>query len=220
MRPLYKFTVRPLLPPELQPLRKLASNLMWCWDHELISLFSRVDPDLWIETLHNPIMMLGRVKQERLQELAADDSFTSQLRRAQQRLDDYMNRTSWYSKQYQRPCDGALIAYFSMEFGITESLQIYSGGLGILSGDLVADPRPCHTDVAGPVQPQRFGTGRRHRLQPQPAALGKQDHRDGLTVFLAHQSVNDLLHARQRKPAIVVRRQRGTPVRPVIARPS
>jgi len=135
MRPLFKFTVRPLLPPELQPLRKLASNLMWCWDHELISLFSRIDPDLWVETLHNPVMMLGRVKQERLLELAADDSFTSQLRRAQQRLDDYMNRTSWYSKTYQRPCDRALIAYFSMEFGITESLQIYSGGLGILAGD-------------------------------------------------------------------------------------
>jgi starch phosphorylase len=135
MRPLYTFTVRPLLPPELQPLRTLASNLMWCWDHELISLFSRIDPDLWVETLHNPVMMLGRVRQERLLELASDDSFTSQLRRAHQRLDDYMNRTSWYSKQYQRPCDGALIAYFSMEFGITESLQIYSGGLGILSGD-------------------------------------------------------------------------------------
>jgi starch phosphorylase len=108
---------------------------MWCWDHELISLFGRIDPDLWVETLHNPVMMLGRVKQERLLELAADDSFTSQLRRAQQRLDDYMNRRSWYSKQYQRPCEGALIAYFSMEFGITESLRIYSGGLGILSGD-------------------------------------------------------------------------------------
>jgi starch phosphorylase len=135
MRPLYTFTVRPSLPPELQPLRKLTSNLMWSWDHELISLFSRIDPDLWEETLHNPVMMLGRVKQERLLELAADDSFTSQLRRAQQRLDDYMNRTSWYSKQYQRPCNDPLVAYFSMEFGITESLQIYSGGLGILSGD-------------------------------------------------------------------------------------
>ena len=98
MRPLFKFTVRPLLPPELQPLRKLANNLMWCWDHELIALFSRIDPDLWVETGHNPVMMLGRVKQERLQELAADDSFTSQLRRAQQRMDDYMRSTSRYSK--------------------------------------------------------------------------------------------------------------------------
>ena len=135
MRPLYTFTVRPSLPPELQPLRKLASNLMWCWDHELIALFSRIDPDLWIETLHNPVMMLGRVKQERLLELAADDSFTSQLRRAQQRLDDYLSRTSWYSKHYPQNCNDPLVAYFSMEFGITESLQIYSGGLGILAGD-------------------------------------------------------------------------------------
>jgi starch phosphorylase len=135
MRPLYTFTVRPSLAPELQPLRELAGNLMWCWDHELISLFSRMDPDLWEETLHNPVMMLGRMKQERLAELAADDSFVSQLRRARQRLTDYMDRTAWYAKQYKSPCHDPLVAYFSMEFGITESLQIYSGGLGILAGD-------------------------------------------------------------------------------------
>ena len=135
MRPLYTFTVRPSLPSELEPLRKLAGNLMWSWDHELIALFSRMDPDLWEETLHNPVMMLGRMTQERLVELATDDSFVSQLRRAQQRLNDYLNRTAWYTRQYQKPCNDPLIAYFSMEFGITESLQIYSGGLGILSGD-------------------------------------------------------------------------------------
>jgi starch phosphorylase len=135
MRPLYKFTVRPSLPPELEPLLTLANNLMWSWDHELIALFSRMNPDLWVETQHNPVMMLGRMTQERLEELAADDSFVSQLRRAQQRLNDYMNRTSWYTRQYQTPCSDPVIAYFSMEFGLTESLQIYSGGLGILSGD-------------------------------------------------------------------------------------
>ena len=59
MRPLYTFTVRPSLPFELEPLRRLASNLMWSWDHELIVLFSRMDPDLWVETLHNSVMMLG-----------------------------------------------------------------------------------------------------------------------------------------------------------------
>ena len=54
MRPLYTFTVRPTLPPDLEPLRKLANNLMWSWDHELIALFSRMDPDLWVETLAQP----------------------------------------------------------------------------------------------------------------------------------------------------------------------
>jgi starch phosphorylase len=135
MRPLYTFTVRPSLPPDLEPLSELANNLMWSWDHELIALFNRMDPDLWDETWHNPVMMLGRMTQERLVELAADDSFVSQLRRAQQRLNDYMTRTAWYTRQYQKPCNDPLIAYFSMEFGLTESLQIYSGGLGILSGD-------------------------------------------------------------------------------------
>jgi starch phosphorylase len=135
MRPLYTFTVRPSLPTELEPLRKLAGNLMWSWDHELIALFSRMDSDLWEDTLHNPVMMLGRMTQERLVELAADDSFVSQLRRAEQRLSDYMNRTAWYTRQYHKSCNDPLVAYFSMEFGLTESLQIYSGGLGILAGD-------------------------------------------------------------------------------------
>lgn len=135
MRPLYTFTVKPSLPSELERLRDLGSNLMWSWDHEVIALFRHLDEDLWEDTEHNPMMMLGRVTQERLEELAADDSFVSQLNRAGQRLDEYMTRKMWYEKQYQDPCRNPLVAYFSPEFGITESLRIYGGGLGILAGD-------------------------------------------------------------------------------------
>jgi starch phosphorylase len=119
----------------LDRLEQLASNLKWCWDHELISLFRRLDEDLWEGTMHNPLEMLGQIKQQRFTELAADDSFLSQLRRAGQRFDEYMESTKWYERRYnQRPSD-PIIAYFSFEFGITESLQIYNGGLGILAGD-------------------------------------------------------------------------------------
>ena len=135
MRPLYTFTVKPSLPPALERLHELASNLMWCWDQELLSLFGRVDSDLWGETRHNPLMMLGMIKQERFAELAADDSFVSHLKRAGQRFDEYTSRKTWYDKQHPDSHWNPLIAYFSFEFGITESLQIYSGGLGILSGD-------------------------------------------------------------------------------------
>jgi len=135
MRPLYTFTVKPSLPTELQPLQELAYNLMWCWDHEMIALFTRIDPDLWEETAHNPVMMLGRVKQERFAQLAADDGFLNEVRRAMQRIREYTRRTSWYQKEHPDPCEDALVAYFSMEFGLTESLQIYTGGLGILAGD-------------------------------------------------------------------------------------
>ena len=86
MRPLYTFTVKPSLPRELEPLQKLAGNLKWCWDHELMAIFRRIDGDLWEETGHNPLMMLGLIKQERFEELAEDDSFVSQLKRATQRL--------------------------------------------------------------------------------------------------------------------------------------
>jgi starch phosphorylase len=119
----------------LERLEELASNLKWCWDHELMSLFRRLDEDLWEETTHNPLMMLGQIKQERFAELAADDSFLSQLRRAGQRFDEYMESTKWYERRYEKQPADPIIAYFSFEFGITESLQIYNGGLGILAGD-------------------------------------------------------------------------------------
>jgi starch phosphorylase len=135
MRPLYTFNIKPSLPPELEPLRKLASNLKWCWDHDLMAIFRRLDEDLWEETEHNPLMMLGQIKQARFEELADDDSFLSQLKRAAQRFDDYMSSTKWYARKYKNGYKDPIIGYFSLEFGITESLQIYNGGLGILAGD-------------------------------------------------------------------------------------
>jgi starch phosphorylase len=80
-------------------------------------------------------MMLGQIKQERFEELVEDDSFLSQLKRAAQRFDDYMSSTKWYARHYENGDKTPIIAYFSLEFGITESLQIYNGGLGILAGD-------------------------------------------------------------------------------------
>ena len=135
MRPLYTFTVQPSLPPELERLRQLASNLRWAWDHDLISLFRRMDEDLWEATEHNPLMMLGQLRQKRFEELAADDSFLSQLQGAGQRFDRYLENANWYERHYQVDGSEPNIAYFSFEFGITESLQIYTGGLGILAGD-------------------------------------------------------------------------------------
>ncbi|MBN1933690.1 MAG: alpha-glucan family phosphorylase [Anaerolineae bacterium] len=135
MRPLYIFTVKPSLPPELKRIQELARNLMWCWDHESISFFGQIDPDLWEETRHNPVLMLGRIKQERLQALAADDSFMSQLERAESRLDRYMSRKAWFEREHDSEYGEAVVAYFSLEFGLTESLRLYSGGLGVLAGD-------------------------------------------------------------------------------------
>jgi len=135
MRPSHTFRVIPSLPASLERLRDLAHNLSWAWNHDAIDLFRRLDRDLWETTLHNPVLMLGTIRQERLEEAMADDGFMAHLERVGRDLDRYMQaRSTWYSKNYPDG-DGARIAYFSAEFGLTESLGIYAGGMGILAGD-------------------------------------------------------------------------------------
>ena len=133
--PVATISVVPNLPEPLRRLRELAYNLRWAWDYETIALFRRLDRDLWEETGHNPVLMLGRISQERLNAACQDASFMAHLQRVCQSFDDYMQaKDTWYERTYghlPRP----RIAYFSMEFGLTESLQTYSGGLGVLSGD-------------------------------------------------------------------------------------
>lgn len=134
VKPLTRFHVYPRLPDTLSPLTTLAYNIKWCWDHEIIALFRRMDMALWEETRQNPIKLLGMISQERLQILAADESFVAHMRRAMEIMKQYHDSTTWYDKQY--PSNGlGCIAYFSMEFGLTESIPNYSGGLGVLAGD-------------------------------------------------------------------------------------
>ncbi len=128
------FNVIPRLPPTLERLRDIAYNLWWSWAPVGQDLFIRLDPDLW-EIVHgNPIELLARIDQERLNELAGDDAFTSHLEAAWQTFQRYMQREGWFSRTFPDAA-GARIAYFSMEYGIHECLPIYSGGLGVLAGD-------------------------------------------------------------------------------------
>lgn len=131
---LHRFTVVPSLPPELSGLHTLAYNLWWTWEPQAIELFQRVDLELWHETRHNPVKMLGSLQQSRIDELLADDGFIAHLGRVEEMLGEYMAGKTWYERA--RNANAPLrIAYFSMEFGLHESIPIYSGGLGILSGD-------------------------------------------------------------------------------------
>src|SRR6266542_602565 len=142
-RPLRTFTIVPAIPPALARLREVALNVRWSWDRETIDLFRRLDQELW-ESTRNPVLMLGTIRQERLDEAAADDGFVAQYRRVCERLDAYMGRATgngagaaasapWFPRAHAK--SDASIAYFSAEFGLTECLAIYSGGLGVLSGD-------------------------------------------------------------------------------------
>ena len=136
VKPVARINVVPNLPAELNRLQELAYNLRWSWDHETITLFRRLDPDLWLETGQNPVWMLGLISQERLKEASEDPSFMAHFQRVCDDFDAYMtSQTTWYRNTYKDLDVEPKIAYFSMEFGLTESFQNYSGGLGILSGD-------------------------------------------------------------------------------------
>ena len=128
IQPLREFLVRPALPPTLSRLSELAYNLLWSWEHTIRALFRRLDPVLWKESNHNPVLLLGRVSQEKLDRASSDPRFVSLYRRACERHDAYLHTRS-------RTGTEPNIAYFSMEYGLLDCMQIYSGGLGLLSGD-------------------------------------------------------------------------------------
>ncbi|HSP86858.1 MAG TPA: alpha-glucan family phosphorylase [Ignavibacteriaceae bacterium] len=135
---MYKFlgtyNVIPSLPESLEHLREVAYNLMWTWNPDSRELFRRLDRELWEQTNHNSVMVLGNVSQERLENVSHDDGFKSHLDRVYKSLQDYLKAKTWYSKNFSHSKNFNII-YFSAEFGLTECLQTYSGGLGVLAGD-------------------------------------------------------------------------------------
>jgi len=135
MQPIRTFNVSPSLPASLEPLRQLAYNLYWDWNTDIKELFRRLDRDLWEATRHNPVALLARVSQSRLQEVAADDGFIAHMERALAELKTYLNDRSWYKHQRASTPGKECFAYFCAEFGLVDCLPIYSGGLGVLAGD-------------------------------------------------------------------------------------
>jgi starch phosphorylase len=128
IRPLKEFLVRPALPTALQRMSELAANLLWSWDHSLRALFRRLDPAIFRDSNHNPIVLLGRVPQATLERAALDPRFLALYRKACETQDAYLAAASGAKSNM-------LVAYFSMEYGLLDCMSIYSGGLGVLSGD-------------------------------------------------------------------------------------
>ena len=136
MRALRRFTVRAHLPQRLAGLGPLAVNLRWSWHTPTQDLFASIDPGLWRRVEQDPVRMLGEVPPARLDALAADEEFLARLDAESADLDDYLARPRWYQhEQNEGTRLPSGIAYFSMEFGVSEVLPNYSGGLGILAGD-------------------------------------------------------------------------------------
>ena len=130
-----KITVNPQLPKRIEKLSEIANNLWWTWNVEFLRLFKTIDIDLWESVEKNPVKFLRLVSQEKLEEASKNTEFLKEYDRLSSDFENYMNsKNTWFSKQYSNNKDD-LIAYFSAEYGLDQILSIYSGGLGILSGD-------------------------------------------------------------------------------------
>jgi glycogen phosphorylase len=136
------FQVNVNLPERLKPLRDLAMNMWFSWDQEALDMFIRLGyhpacapkRNFWDESGQNPMKLLSILPQGELEKAANDDSFVSNLNRVHSKFISYLNAKSWFQKTFPEQKE-FLAAYFSCEYGLDECLPIYSGGLGILSGD-------------------------------------------------------------------------------------
>ena len=131
----HSFEVVSELPEPIRALRDLAMNFRWTWHHETRNLYRELDKTRWDASEHNPVTFLASIPKERLEKVAADPVFLSRLEKCRKDLEAYMAAETWFDRSYPGRREDTLIAYFCAEFGVSEGLPIYSGGLGVLAGD-------------------------------------------------------------------------------------
>ncbi len=147
--PLWKsIIVKSKLPEELATLHELSRNIWWSWNYEVTDLFDEIDHDLWESVEKNPILLLERVPYTRLNELAKDSVFVGKLNKIYAKFKDYLAQPFAYKPS---------IAYFSMEYGMTNVLKIYSGGLGILAGDYLKEASDSRVNMTAVGLLYRYG---------------------------------------------------------------
>lgn len=130
-----RITVNPQLPKRIEKLSEISNNLWWSWNTEFLRLFKMIDRDLWEICEKNPVKFLKLVSQDKLEQASKNVDFLREYDILSKEFEDYMNsKNTWFSNKYPENKKD-LIAYFSAEYGLDETIPIYSGGLGILSGD-------------------------------------------------------------------------------------
>jgi len=130
-----RVTVVPQLPKRVAKLAEIANNVWWSWNTEFLRLFELIDKDLWESVGNNPLKFLKLIGQERIEKVVEDQEFIKNYDKTVENYENYINsKDTWFNKNYPNTKKD-LIAYFSAEYGLDEILSIYSGGLGILSGD-------------------------------------------------------------------------------------
>ncbi|HJS17423.1 MAG TPA: alpha-glucan family phosphorylase [Anaerolineales bacterium] len=137
------------LPKRLARLSELAYNLWWTWQPEAARLFGRLDFELWERLGHNPIRLLRELGRPRLNKIAKDKEYLAQYDKVFAEFDLYMNQSDTWTSQAHPELNGRPIAYFSMEFGLHETLPIYSGGLGVLAGDHLKEASDLGLPISG-----------------------------------------------------------------------
>src|SRR5438874_13416760 len=138
----YSLEVNPKIPKRLARLEELAGNLWYSWDRPTRAIFARLNPALWDAVGHNPKAMLKRIDEQRLIDAASDPAFLDSLTRVLAAFDAYHAEPPFRSSAGGFKGD-ELVAYFCAEFGVHESLPLYSGGLGILAGDHLKSASDC-----------------------------------------------------------------------------
>ena len=144
-----EFTVKAKMPKQLECLEEMAHNLWWVWNVDAKALYRSMDPQLWRTLKHNPIALLEEIKLERLNQLVKDTLFMAELERVYAQYKEYID---------EKPTSEVpSIAYFSMEYGLTDHLKIYSGGLGVLAGDYLKEASDCNVNMVAIGFLYRYG---------------------------------------------------------------
>ena len=144
-----KITVRPQLPKRISKLYDISYNLWWSWNTDFLKLFKQIDIDLWENCQKNPIKFLKLVSQDKLEEICKNEDFLKGYDKIVRDFEDYMcTKSTWFSKRYPDNSND-LIAYFSAEYGLDETVAIYSGGLGVLSGDHIKTASDMGIPIVG-----------------------------------------------------------------------
>ncbi len=162
--PIKTLNVKPLIPEALQGVRELSRNLWFVWNYDAENLFRSMNPDLWEETRENPAELLVRLKQNELQGLAMDEGFCAHLARVKREFDRYMSEKP-DPRVFGDKRTPFLVAYFTAECGVADCLPIYSGGLGILSGDHLKSASDLNLPVVGVSLAYQKGYFRQYLIQ-------------------------------------------------------
>lgn len=161
MKKIVRYTVVPHLPERLKPLLDIAYNLWWSWNPEAIELFRGIEPALWRPNSYNPVKILGTLGAEDIERLLKNEAFLGKMDRVAQDLAVYLRHGTWYQREHGDHLERK-IAYLSAEFGVHESLPLYSGGLGILAGDYLKSASEIGLPLIGVGLAYRFGYFRQY----------------------------------------------------------